>query len=81
MDEWTRAADEVLLPRIDEAESHPRPANVGITYVEQEYDALAEEQTAAWPAEGERAARPFQVQARAQDAVVVADLFLLREYE
>lgn len=81
MDEWTRAADEVTLPRIDEVEFHPRPANAGITYAEYEFDALAEEQTATWPAEGECTARPFQVQARGEEIPGTADLFLLKEHE
>jgi hypothetical protein len=81
MDTWTRAADEVTLPRIDESEVHPRPAGISVTYAEQEYDALADEQGAAWSADGERAARPFQVQGRGHDVAAAADLFLLAEHE
>lgn len=80
MDDWTRAADEVALPRIDEVECHPRPVGVH-TYAEHEYDALAKEQTSSWPAEGDCAAQPFQVQARGQDTAAAADLFLLVEHE
>jgi hypothetical protein len=71
----------VSLTRLDEVGGHPRPAGVGITYAEQEYDALADEQESAWAAEGERTARPFQVRARGLDTPAAAIAFLVGEHE
>lgn len=76
---WTREADAVSLPRLDEVGGHPRPAGIGITYAEHEYHALADEQELAWPAEGEREARPFQVRASGMDRPTTATDFLLDE--
>jgi hypothetical protein len=78
-DAWTREADAVCLPRLDEVGGHPRPSGVGVTYVEQEYHALGDEQELAWPAEGERAARRFQVRARGLGCSAAATEFLLAE--
>lgn len=78
---WVREADAVSLPRLDEVGGHARPAGVGTSYTEQEYQALAEEQELTWPAEGERAARAFQVRARGLDRVGAATDFLLGENE
>ncbi|MCA1705337.1 MAG: hypothetical protein LC808_19600, partial [Actinobacteria bacterium] len=78
---WTREADAVSLPRLDEVGGHPRPSGIGVTYAEQEYLALAEEQELIWPAEGEREARPFQVRARGLDSAGAATEFLLGESE
>ncbi|MGH3630674.1 MAG: hypothetical protein ACRDRL_24940 [Sciscionella sp.] len=69
------------LPRLDEVGAHPRPSGVGITYAEQEYGALSEEQRSAWAAEGERVARRFQVRARGRDTSAAATVFLLNEHE
>lgn len=79
-DAWTREADAIALPRLDEVGGHPRPA-IGTTYAELEYEALAEEQSAAWSAEGDSVARPFQVRARGQDAAATAAAFLVTEHE
>jgi len=81
VDAWTREADLVLLPRLDEVGGHPRPCEVGVTYAEREYHALAEEQGLTWPAEGERAARRYQVAARGLDSAAAATQFLLAESE
>lgn len=81
LEPWVREADAVSLPRLDEVGGHPRPTGVGISYAEQEYHALADEQELTWPAAGERAARPFQVRARGLDRPAVATDFLLTENE
>jgi hypothetical protein len=78
---WTREADAVALHRLDEVGGHARPTNIGVTYVEQEYTALGEEQISAWSADGECAARPFHVKARGHDDAAAAAAFLLREHE
>jgi hypothetical protein len=81
LDVWTQEADAVSLPRLDEVGGHPRPPGVGVTYAEHEYHALADEQELIWPAEGERAARPFQERARGLDRVAAGTEFLLSEQE
>jgi hypothetical protein len=80
-DGWTREADAVSLPRLDEVGGHPRPPGVGVTYAEQEFHALGDEQELTWPAEGEQAARPFQVQARGLDSAAAATEFVLSQSE
>ncbi|WP_330266282.1 hypothetical protein [Streptomyces griseorubiginosus] len=80
-DAWTQEADAVSLPRLDEVGGHVRPSGVGVTYAEQEYHALADEQELTWPAEGERAARPFQERARGLERVAAGTEFLLSEQE
>lgn len=79
--EWTAEADAVTLPRLDEVGGHPRPADLGVTYVEHEFGALADEQELTWPAEGEAAARKFRVRARGLDPGAAATDFLLGESE
>lgn len=81
MDTWTHEADAVSLPRLDEVGGHPRPSGLGVTYAEQEYHALADEQEQLWPAEGEHDARPFQIRASGLVPVAAATEFLLRESE
>lgn len=78
---WTREADAVTLSRLDEVGGHPRPAGVGLTYAEQEYHALADEQELTWPAEGEREARSHQVDAAGLVPIAAATEFLLSESE
>lgn len=78
-DAWTREADMVSLPHLDEVGGHPRPSGIGITYAEEEYRALADEQELIWPAEGEREARPFQMKARGLDHAAAATEFLLSD--
>jgi len=78
---WTQDADAVSLPRLDEVGGHPRPSGIGVTYAEQEYHALADEQELTWPAEGEREARPFQVEARGLDRVAAGVELLLSQSE
>jgi hypothetical protein len=80
-DVWTREVDAISLPRLDEVSGHPRPSGVGVTYAEQEYHALADEQELTWPAEGESEARRFQVRARGLDRQAAATEFLLAESE
>lgn len=83
VDDLVALTDDISLQRIDEAAAVGRPANVGITHAEREFDALAEEQEAAWPAEAEVAARPARTTAaRATPSAEVADrLTLERESE
>lgn len=81
VDAWTRDADAVSLPRLDEVGGHPRPSGVGVTYAEQEYSALAEEQELIWPAEGIEAARPLLARARGLDRAAGGLTFLLRDQE
>jgi hypothetical protein len=64
VDMWTREADATSIPLIKEAHAQPRPPTIGAAYVQDEYQALGEEQTRVWSAEGERTARPHQVQAK-----------------
>lgn len=80
-DIWTREADAISLPRLDEVGGHPRPSGFGVTYVEKEYEALADEQELSWPAEGEHAARRHQVQARSLDTAAAATKVLMTETE
>lgn len=63
MDAWMEQVEAISLPRLDEVGGHPRPSNIGTSYVEHEYHALADEQELLWQAEGECAARPHDVQA------------------
>lgn len=81
VDMWIEEADAVSLPRLDEVGGHARPADVGTTYVEKEYAARADEQELSWPAEGEREARRFQVEASGLDQEAAAAAFLLTESE
>jgi hypothetical protein len=81
VDAWTEQVEAISLPRLDEVGGHPRPSNVGTSYVEQEYHALAEEQELLWRAEGEDEARPYGVQARGLDQEVAGIGFLLTQHE
>lgn len=78
---WTTEADGVSLPRLDEVGGHQRPADVGVTYAEQEFHTLADEQELTWPAEGEAAARSPRTRARGLDTAASATEFLLAEHE
>jgi hypothetical protein len=80
-DTWTRDADAISIPRIDESGAAPRPPEIGLgqSYPEHEYEALADEQQELWPAEGERKARPFQVRASRFDRSTEATDFLLAQ--
>jgi hypothetical protein len=80
-DALTQEANAVSLPRLDEVGGHARPSEIGVTYAEQEFRALAEEQELAWPAEGERAARRHQIRARGLDRVAAANDFLIAQTE
>lgn len=77
VDNWTQAADEISLPRLDEVGGHVRPREVGLTYAELEHHALADEQELIWAAEGEREARGDQMQAHGVAAAVTATEFVL----
>lgn len=57
VDDLVADTDSISLQRIDEAAAVSRPANVGVTHAEREFDALAEEQKASWPAQAESASR------------------------
>ncbi|TNC23709.1 hypothetical protein [Amycolatopsis alkalitolerans] len=76
---WEETADAVVLQRIDEADSRPRPTNVATFYSEEEYERLAEEQERLWSAEGEREARGHTVRVSGLDAAADAALDLLAE--
>jgi hypothetical protein len=78
-DTWTRDADAISVPRIDESGATPRPTEIGPgqSYPEYEYQALADEQQQLWPAEGEREARPFQVRASGLERPTEAVDYLL----
>lgn len=78
---WIAEADAISIPRIDEASAQPRPSNLGVSYVEREYHARADEQELAWPARGEAAARPFQTRARGLDRQATAVEGLLTDKE
>ncbi|WUI02874.1 hypothetical protein OHR68_14055 [Spirillospora sp. NBC_00431] len=78
-DAWAHRADQIVLPPVDEPDAHMRPSNLGDTYVEREYEALAGEQAVAWAAEGERAARPHQMRARGLARQMAAAELLLTE--
>lgn len=56
-------ADSITIQRIDEASAEPRPAAIDESYIESEYNTLAEEQVPAWDAEGEAASREARVRA------------------
>ncbi|WP_103563000.1 hypothetical protein [Actinomadura rubteroloni] len=78
VDAWVQDADAISVARLDEVGGHPRPSGVGVSYVEQEFHALAEEQEWSWPAEGEHQARPFQMRAHGlEQAADAAGLLLL----
>jgi hypothetical protein len=79
--EWVREADAVSLPRLDQVGAQPRPSGVGTSYVEQEYQALADEQELSWPATGEQEARPHQVGARGLDGRAAGTETLLTHQE
>jgi hypothetical protein len=79
IDAWTREADAVALQQVDHVEAQPRPSSIGATYVDQEFNALGDEQELVGSAEGERAARPHQVRARGLDQATAATAFLLTE--
>lgn len=63
VDQLVAETDSINLQRIDEAASVLWPSNLGITHGEREFDALGQEQAAAWPAEAEVASRPRRVAA------------------
>jgi hypothetical protein len=63
VDQLVAETDNISLQRIDEAASVLRPSNLGATHGEHEFDALGEEQAAAWPAEAQVASRPPRVAA------------------
>lgn len=80
-DAWLQDADAASVPRIDEVSGHARPGSIGISYAEPEFHALADEQEVSWPAEGEREARPYQLEAQGLVPEADAVAFLLAESE
>ncbi|WP_143202414.1 hypothetical protein [Amycolatopsis sp. CB00013] len=78
---WRNEADNVTLPRIGDVAAMPRPQEVGTTYVEHQYRALAHEQEALWSAEGEHGAQPHEAEAAGLDPAATAITFLLTEAE
>lgn len=78
VDDLVSMTDSISLQRIDEAAAVGRPAGVGVTHAEREFDALAEEQRASWPAEAEAASRPARLSAsRVDPAAKAADLLTI----
>jgi hypothetical protein len=75
----TAEADSIVLPRIDEASATARPATVGTTYVEQEYDAQSDEQQHMHVATGEAAARPHRMRADGLRVQVEETSYLLQQ--
>lgn len=73
--------DAISLQRIDEARGLERPTELGPTYAEQEFEALAREQEMSWPAEGEAAARAARIRAARRSPAATADAFLLNQHE
>lgn len=57
------AADTITLHRVDEAGAVARPAHIGDTWVEMEYDALRAEQISLWDAAGREASQPAEAEA------------------
>lgn len=55
--------DQVSLKPYDRAHGLTRPADLGLTYAEHEYEALREQQKALWPAEGDREGRDIAAHA------------------
>ena len=76
---WTSEADLITLPRLTDVGGHVRPANIGVTYAECEYAALAHEQEHAWSAEAERLARSHMADASGLHHQVAAAELLMRE--
>lgn len=81
-DAWTEEADAISLPRLeDEPSARVRPSGLGTTYAEHGTHAQVDEQESLWSAEGEKEARPYQVEARGCDSKCEAATFLLGESE
>ena len=81
MDALLAQADAVSLQRIDEAHGVGRPGGLGVTYAEQEFDQLAQEQESSWPAQGELAARSARVRAARAEPAAQAAGFLLEQHQ
>ena len=81
VDDLVSMTDGISLQRIDEAAAVGRPTNIGNTHAEREFDALAEEQLASWPAEAEVAARPARLSASRVDPAARAADFLTAEQQ
>jgi hypothetical protein len=79
VDNWTTEADRITLPRLADVGGHTRPTQLGTTYAEHEYSALADEQEAAWTATGEDAARRHTASAAGLEVPAAASAFLLAE--
>ncbi|MEV6717252.1 hypothetical protein AB0M48_35075 [Lentzea sp. NPDC051208] len=79
VDTWTDEADQITLPRLNNVGAQTRPTQLGATYAEIEYAALADEQEAAWAASGEDSARPYVESAAALEAPAAATTFVLVE--
>ncbi|GGN20102.1 hypothetical protein GCM10011609_71570 [Lentzea pudingi] len=76
---WAREADQITLPRLADVGAHTRPNQLGTTYAEHEYAALADEQEAAWAASGENSARQHAASAAGLETPAVATAFILAE--
>lgn len=72
--------DSISLQRIDEAAAVSRPANVGITHAEREFDALGEEQKVSWPAEAEAASREARLSGARAESAAEAAIFTAAEH-
>ena len=73
-------ADSISLQRIDEAAGLGRPAGLGVTNAEREFDSLGHEQEESWRADGEKASRTALVRAAGYDQAAEAGLFLLKDH-
>lgn len=78
---WRRRSGRVVLQRVEDAVAVTRPAGLGLTYAEEEYQAQVAEQESVWLADGERAARPNLVRAAGLAPAVEASGFVLQESE
>lgn len=79
VDAWTAEADRITLPRLGSVSAQTRPSQLGTTYAEHEYAALADEQEASWEAGGESSARHNAANAAGFETPATATTFLLDE--
>ena len=81
VDDLLSMTDGISLQRIDEAAAVGRPTNVTVTHAEREFDALAEEQLASWPAEAEAATRWARLSASRVGSAADAADFVMAEQQ
>jgi hypothetical protein len=76
---WADEADAISLPLVEEVGGRVRPSSVGVSYVEQEYQARADEQESLFPAQGEQEARRHQMRAAGTGVRADATAFLVAQ--